>query len=207
MILAIILLIFILLSLALLIAFVFYVLEPSVTVKNKIFDNLLVNLKDASDFYTEQKKKIEVSDKKAFVLKQNKKDIHTQSIDFNSQYTCAMLKSIYFTAEEYNYVCIGLGDCQKVCEQKAIVIEDGVAKVSEICCGCEKCVMVCPQKIIKMVPVTAKNLDEVVGDNEEKINIINRNNIDKNIEWNQKKYFKLWAYCYKIYKIIKVNFN
>ena len=207
MILAVFLIIFIVLCLSLLITFVFYVLEPSVTQKNKISDNLLVNLKSASDFYTEQKRKLPVSAKKAYVLKQNKREIYNQPIDFNSQYTCAMVKSIYFSEPDYKFVCIGLGDCVKVCEQKAIAINEHTAKVSSSCCGCGKCAYVCPQKIIKMVPVNASDLTALVKPDSDFAKVIEANNIEKNIEWKPKKYFKLWAYCYKIYKIIKVNFN
>jgi len=85
MILAIFLLIFIVLALSLLISFIFYVLEPSVTQKSNISGNLLVELNEASNFYTEQKRKMPVSAKKAFVLKQNKKEIYNQAIDFNGQ--------------------------------------------------------------------------------------------------------------------------
>ncbi len=206
MILAIFLLIFIILVLSLLISFIFYVLEPSVTQKNNISGNLLVSLSDASDFYTEQKRKMPVSSKKAFVLKQNKKDIHTQAIDFNGQYTCAMVKSIYFTDPAYNFVCIGLGDCVRVCEQKAIVIKDHTAQVSQICCGCGKCTLVCPQKIIKMLPPKTTDLSNIVKPDSELAKVIDFNQIEKNIEWKPKKYFKLWAYCYKIYKIVKNTF-
>ena len=206
MILAIFLLIFIVLALSLLISFIFYVLEPSVTQKSNISGNLLVELNEASNFYTEQKRKMPVSAKKAFVLKQNKKEIYNQAIDFNGQYTCSMVKSIYFTDPAYNFVCIGLGDCARVCEQKAIVIKDHTAEVSQICCGCGKCTLVCPQKIIKMIPSRVTDLSAVIKPESEVAKVIDLNQIDKNVEWKQKKYFKLWAYCYKIYKIVKNNF-
>lgn len=207
MILSIFLLIFIVLVLALLISFVFYVLEPSINEKNNNFENLLVSLNDASDFYAEQKRKIIVSDKKAVVLKQNKKQIRNQPIDFNRQYTCAMVKSIYFTDPGYKFVCLGLGDCVQVCEQKAIVMNDHVAEVTQSCCGCGKCSLVCPQKIIKMVPKNLTDLGRGIKAGSELEKEFEDNLIEKNIERKTKKYFKLWAYCYKIYKIIKVNFN
>lgn len=52
-----------------------------------------------------------------------------------------------------NYGCLGFGSCQKVCDNDAIKILDGVAVVdSEKCGACGRCVNACPMNLIELVP-------------------------------------------------------
>ncbi|MCR5686692.1 MAG: RnfABCDGE type electron transport complex subunit B [Lachnospiraceae bacterium] len=52
-----------------------------------------------------------------------------------------------------NYGCLGFGSCQKVCDNDAIHILDGIAKVDPEKCGaCGKCVSACPMGLIELVP-------------------------------------------------------
>lgn len=54
---------------------------------------------------------------------------------------------------ECKYGCIGLGDCAKVCEFGAIVLENGRATVlKDKCMACGKCVSTCPKQLIKLLP-------------------------------------------------------
>ena len=49
--------------------------------------------------------------------------------------------------------CLGLGSCIKVCDQNAIYIENGIAKISpEKCVACGKCANICPRKLIELIP-------------------------------------------------------
>lgn len=48
--------------------------------------------------------------------------------------------------------CIGLGDCQVVCQYGAISVQDGVAVVNqELCTGCGACAKACPKHIIRVL--------------------------------------------------------
>ncbi len=54
------------------------------------------------------------------------------------------------TAKGCSVGCIGCQKCIKVCEQKAITVENFLARIDpEKCNGCGKCVEVCPRGIIK----------------------------------------------------------
>jgi len=204
MILQIILLILSILSMVLLITFIFYVLQPSIAEKVQITDNLLININEASQYFTEKKTSLKTTKNKAFVIHQNKIDIHSQAINFNSKFTCKMMKSLYFTDDAYKYVCLGFGDCKKICSQKAISLKNNTAIVSANCCGCGICADICPQNIIKMIPMTAKELpSDVFGKDADFEKEIESNQIDKNVEWKEKKGFKIWLFCYRIFNRIK----
>ena len=204
MILQIILLILSIFSMVLLITFIFYVLQPSISEKVGISDNLLININEASQYFTEKKTSLKTTKNKAFVIHQNKIDIHSQAINFNSKFTCRMMKSLYFTDDAYKYVCLGFGDCKKICSQKAITIKNHLATVSASCCGCELCANICPQNIIKMIPASTKELPSGIFGNPASFEKdIEENQIDKNVEWKEKKGFKIWVICYRIFNKIK----
>ncbi len=53
--------------------------------------------------------------------------------------------------------CLGFGDCAKACQNNAIIIENGIAKILEnMCGGCGACVNACPRDIVRLVPKSAK---------------------------------------------------
>lgn len=55
-----------------------------------------------------------------------------------------------------NYGCLGFGSCQRVCDNDAIQILDGVAVIDPERCGsCGKCVNACPMGLIELVPYDA----------------------------------------------------
>lgn len=52
-----------------------------------------------------------------------------------------------------SFGCLGFGNCVKACQQDAIHIVDGVAKVDhEKCIGCMACASACPRGVIQAVP-------------------------------------------------------
>lgn len=54
-----------------------------------------------------------------------------------------------------DFACLGLGDCQNVCEFDAITVKDGVAAVNEeLCSGCGLCAKTCPKQVISIVVKT-----------------------------------------------------
>lgn len=51
-----------------------------------------------------------------------------------------------------DFACLGLGDCQNVCEFGAISVKDGIASVNEdLCGGCGLCAKTCPKQVISIV--------------------------------------------------------
>ena len=53
--------------------------------------------------------------------------------------------------------CLGGGDCQNVCINGAIIIENQKSSINkEICISCGACVKACPKHIIELIPKTAK---------------------------------------------------
>lgn len=56
------------------------------------------------------------------------------------------------------YGCVGMGNCERVCQFGAIVIEEGLARIlPEKCTGCGQCATACPKSIIRMLPATAEH--------------------------------------------------
>ena len=55
------------------------------------------------------------------------------------------------------YGCLGYGDCLRVCDNGAISICDGVARVDISKCGaCAKCVNACPKGLIRIFQANKK---------------------------------------------------
>lgn len=68
--------------------------------------------------------------------------------------SCAAAMQLFGGKGSCSYGCIGFGDCAEVCDNDAIVIEDGVAKINFAQCGaCGKCVKACPKHLISIVPI------------------------------------------------------
>lgn len=66
--------------------------------------------------------------------------------------SCAAAKMLFGGSSQCTYGCLGYGDCQKVCPNGAICIENGVAHVNtRICTGCGLCAKACPQGIIALM--------------------------------------------------------
>lgn len=119
---------------------------------------------------------IKLSGNKAVIEYGPKTSVKDNRLEYNGIKSCALFNSIYDTANDYSNVCIGFGDCVKVCPQEAIKIENHVAVITKNCCGCGKCITVCPKDIIKLVPKESLN-----------------NSLS------EQKYFKFWKSCYRIF--------
>lgn len=56
-------------------------------------------------------------------------------------------------SKKCSYGCLGFGSCQKVCDNDAIHIVDGIAVVDPEKCGaCGKCTKACPKGLIELIP-------------------------------------------------------
>ena len=77
-------------------------------------------------------------------------------MEYQGLSTCTAAKQLYGGGNVCGHVCIGLGDCERVCPYGAIKVCDGVAVVArELCVGCGMCANQCPNKVMRIAP--AKN--------------------------------------------------
>ena len=112
-----------------------------------------------------------------------------QRLDFNGINNCALIAKMYGSLTQDEHDCIGFGDCANACPNRAIVIQNGTAVVTNECCGCETCVAACPKGLIAMVPKSQKSIQyKNDGENEHIIEIP------------VKKDFKFWRNWYRILK-------
>jgi len=201
MILGIILLILIILVVSLLLLFLFYILFPSISKNQKeINEDPLISNEEINYI----KPRVEASlpsDKRAFVLCSGEKNLLYNIERFNSEHSCLMIASTHESGTDCKYACIGLGDCAKVCPQNAIIIKNHTAMVTSLCVGCGGCIEVCPKNIIQLFPKDSQLLASCMN-SENNASGCSENGEEKKLEWSNKKYFKIWEYCYKIFKRI-----
>ena len=198
-----ILLILIILIIAILLTFLFYILFPSIHNQNKISEDPVISDREI-EYITPDVQKTEVSDMKALVLCSCEKSFATDRDNFNEGYSCALVHNYSGTGCDCKYACIGLGDCAKVCKQDAIIIKNRTAVITKLCIGCGKCVEVCPLNIIRLVPQNTKEYTLCANKSDEKSSCTEESKTKK-VEWNDKKDFKIWATCYRIFKNIIKN--
>ncbi|MBQ4381800.1 MAG: RnfABCDGE type electron transport complex subunit B [Oscillospiraceae bacterium] len=66
--------------------------------------------------------------------------------------SCAAAKLYYGGASSCTFGCIGLGDCERACPEKAIGVINGLATVNPaMCIGCGICVRTCPNGVITLM--------------------------------------------------------
>lgn len=81
------------------------------------------------------------------------------AFNFDGVQSCKAAKRFFGGNGKCKYGCIGLGDCADVCEQDAVVIENGIARIIPSKCGsCGQCVKTCPNSLISIRPLE-KNID------------------------------------------------
>jgi len=204
MILAAILLGVILIFICLFIVFLNFVLLPSITKEKESLEDPVLSYAE-KNYIELQSVELKTSTERAYVLCNCKKSFSTEVSKYNENYTCFVVKSIQDSPNDCKYACIGLGDCVKVCPQQAISIVNNTAVISDLCCGCGKCADICPQNIIKLIPKNTKTVTLCSNTNTENLTSCTTRNIEENAQWNVKKDFKIWAYCYKIIKMLRKN--
>jgi RnfABCDGE-type electron transport complex B subunit len=76
-----------------------------------------------------------------------------KKMEYDGIMSCAAAKTLYGGAGACQYGCIGYGDCEKVCPNGAVCIDDGVARINpRRCTGCGLCAKACPNGIISTLP-------------------------------------------------------
>ena len=198
MILRIILFILFTLLLILLTFFTLYILIPSINKEDKKKEDPLIPF-SLSPVILPEEKKYSPTNEKAYVMCSCEKECKLERSMYNSEYTCVMAKTVYGSALDCHFACLGLGDCTKICPQEAIIIKNMTAVITSNCCGCGKCVLVCPQKIIKLIPTNTKKTLVCSNDSSD-MTSCTKLNVEENVVWNDKKDLKIWEYCYRILK-------
>ena len=203
MILSTILLIIIILIIAILLMFLFFILFPSIHSQNNINEDPVIADTEIN-YIKPEKTIIEKSDMRALVLCSCNKSFDMRRESFNEGYSCALVNQYSGTGTPCEFACIGLGDCKKVCTQRAIVIKNRTAVITNLCIGCGKCVNVCPLKIIRLVP---KNTEEYIicANKSDNKTSCSEESEKQKVTWIVKKDFKIWETCYRIFNRIVKN--
>ena len=82
-----------------------------------------------------------------------------QRYEYQGIHSCSAAKLLFSGDGTCTYGCLGNGDCAAVCDNNAIVIQNGTARISpSLCMGCGKCAKACPNHLIHIVPETVKTL-------------------------------------------------
>lgn len=72
--------------------------------------------------------------------------------NYTGMLSCKAVAALGGGMKSCDFACLGLGDCQNVCEFGAISVENGVAVVNEaLCGGCGLCAKTCPKQVISIV--------------------------------------------------------
>ncbi len=198
MILTYVILILILILISVLISVLLFKFIPSIK-NEKITDKDSIISNNEIEFISPKIDPVEVTNKRAMVLCNCHKEFKVDRALFNKEHTCFMINSDNGTGTDCKFSCIGLGDCVKACPQQAIKIVNNTAVITDLCIGCGKCIDVCPLHIITLISKT-KEIIVKCGNQECEPTSCSVILKEEKVEWPAKKDFKLWKYCYKIFK-------
>lgn len=81
------------------------------------------------------------------------RNISQKRLQYDRMTDCRLFKELYENEIFCEYGCLGYGTCVSYCPQKAIIIHNSTAVITDSCTGCGLCVDQCPQKLIQLVPV------------------------------------------------------
>ena len=146
---------------------------------------------------------VEKHDSKAYVLCSCNKKFPNDLPKLKHYGTsCSVINANFGSLNDCKYSCIGLGDCAKFCPQNAIEIHNNTAVITNLCNGCGKCVDICPKNLIKLVPSSEKKII-ACNNSDELLTTCSLRQKEVNISYSEKKGFKIWHYCYKIFSKIR----
>ena len=176
--------------------FLFFLYLPSLRKQAFNTENPLFSSKEfATPLFFVPKGDEDISSQAAVLCSYKKPDTE-KHFAYTGMRNCKLFTSLYDDSSDCVYSCIGLGSCLAVCSRKAIVLENGTALVTKACNGCGKCVSVCPRKIIRMVPrhtaqpvlCKGKDEDSSCPERSKVLNLVEKNG----------RGFQFWQKCYKI---------
>lgn len=77
-----------------------------------------------------------------------------EKLNYEGISTCKAASMMFGGQKSCVHGCLGYGDCMNVCDNNAISICDGVAKIDILkCSACAKCMNTCPKGLIDLLPV------------------------------------------------------
>jgi RnfABCDGE-type electron transport complex B subunit len=87
-------------------------------------------------------------------------DVAIQQAEYRGLATCAAAAVISSGGKGCSWGCIGLADCERVCDYDAIHMDaNGLPRVTlDKCTACEDCVEACPKDLFTVLPVDHKLL-------------------------------------------------
>lgn len=200
MILRIILFVLFLLIIAILLFFITCILSPAVSEQTGITDNFLLS---KAEYNFKKLGKLAIQQAGASQVKAvvkcscHKTFSEHPEVQNYPGLSCAVIASEYGSIGGCNYMCIGKGDCAAACPQRAITIMNGTAVISNFCIGCGKCIPLCPKGIIQLVDKSVKKM-VVCSNTDQPFTTCSSMQKEEIIEEPVKKYFKIWASCYRI---------
>lgn len=98
----------------------------------------------------------DVVEKVAYIACNGNCDASKRKYEYVGRDSCRIANMAYQGDKFCTFACLGYGDCAAACPQKAIHVDNGVAKVDvSSCIGCGICVRNCPNHIIKLIDRTS----------------------------------------------------
>ena len=93
-----------------------------------------------------------VSYKTALVQCMGSYENTSDKMNYDGIHSCSASTFLAGGITSCRFGCMGMGDCEDVCEYGAVKICNGVAIIDPYkCTGCSKCVQACPKNLIKFV--------------------------------------------------------
>ncbi len=81
-------------------------------------------------------------------------EVTTDKMNYDGIESCAAASLLAGGISSCRFGCMGMGDCQRVCQYDAVVIENGLAKIDPAKCkSCAMCVTACPKNLISIIPI------------------------------------------------------
>ncbi len=79
-----------------------------------------------------------------------------EKFEYYGNPSCASCASLLGGNKMCAYACLGCGDCQSVCPEKAVEVDGKLAHVDpDKCVSCGACISACPKHIIERIPASA----------------------------------------------------
>ena len=174
---------------------------------------------DSETTFLSSDKDFDSEGKVAVVKCSSSRDYQKEKLQHSQMIDCRMFLDKYGFSDFCKYGCLGYGTCVYSCPEKAIILVNNTAIVTDGCTGCGICADKCPQKIIEIVDLKDTYYKQCsLPENQQNENCssqcISCKKCDSNdfkIEYcphmcikktdiNSNKGFKFWKFCYSIFK-------
>ena len=101
---------------------------------------------------------VEVKPKIAFIACNGSKDCAPDKAIYNGIQTCKGAQLVMNGTKKCSFGCIGLGDCVKACNFGGIsMVKNGLPVINKtICLGCGQCAKVCPKHLFHIIDADTK---------------------------------------------------